>query len=579
MSSEPSRDYQPLKRRSKDFPLDFTLEEDGMMDYLSLSNQPDSQPSDRSTHWDFSKKISESVKLDDGPPARYQLRAERVNLDGQSDEDSKLRRFTVGERDPKQPKRSVLLVGATGSGKSTLINALVNFVMGVKFEDKIWFEIIVDKDRPQLDSQTSTVSVYEVFGFEGKTLPFSLTIIDTPGFGDTRELDDLISNALTDLFSIPGVVDKINAVGLVLKATENRLNDRMAYVFNSVTSLFGKDMEQNIVALMTHSHGGMKPKNALQALEDAKIKCARNENNEPIYFLFNNCQKDKIENSMHEEAAMREFKISEDGMKHFTAFVGDCNPQFLIITVEVLGERTRLTACIQNLKERLETIERQQKAIKNNQEQVSKHEEEMKKNQNYSIEVEEIYQTEQKINNWFDKKAVRCTKCKENCHYPGCILALSPKWCDVMKDGKCTSCAGKCPEEDHVKDRLKYVTETRKVTKTLEEMKDIYEENKAKREEKSSLLDQMEKEVSDLEQTKNQCLNEAFQIIERLERIALNVDSVFTIIHLDFLIEKMSEREDNQRVLTLEGMRARVAERDKAAAEYLRRNMEYAKNK
>ncbi|XP_020790199.2 uncharacterized protein LOC110169038 [Boleophthalmus pectinirostris] len=230
----------------------------------------------------FQEHLAEANKIDDGPPARYKLETECTDLDNQPDEESKLKRFTFGKRDPKLQNRTVLLVGATGTGKSTLINALVNFVMGVTFDDRVWFEITEDgKDqKSQSHSQTTAVSMYEVFGFEKVVVPYSLTIIDTPGYGDTRgiEYDDIITKKLQDLFCGPEGVDTIDAVGLVLKATENRLDERMIYIFNSVTSIFGKNMETNIVAMMTHSDG-RRPTNALQALDEANIKYAKNENN------------------------------------------------------------------------------------------------------------------------------------------------------------------------------------------------------------------------------------------------------------------------------------------------------------
>uniref|UniRef100_A0A3B4B9A7 AAA+ ATPase domain-containing protein n=1 Tax=Periophthalmus magnuspinnatus TaxID=409849 RepID=A0A3B4B9A7_9GOBI len=415
--------------------------------------------------------MSPSQKIHDGPPARYQLQMKRVNLDKESDEEFKLRKFTLGECDPRYVNRTILLVGETGSGKSTLINALVNFVMGVEFEDKVWFEVISDeKDRPQSKSQTSAVSVYEIFGFEGKTVPYSLTIIDTPGYGDTEGLDkdEMIIQLLQSLFCIPQGVDTVSAVGLVMKASVNRLDDRVAYVFNSVTSLFGKDMKKNIVVMITHSDG-REPTNALKALEAADIKVAKNSKNEPVYFLFNN------------------------------------------------------------------------------------------------FNIEEIYKEKVK-RSWWNKKAVTCNNCEENCHR-SCTWAMSPSWCEVMKDGKCTSCSGKCPVDAHVKENKKYVTKTRRVTSEGKKAK--YEQNKTKSEEKTSLLQDLEKEEVELKQKKSKYLNKAFDIIVRLESIALNEDSVSTYIHLEFLIEKMKETGDKEKVKKLEKMRHRMDEKNKSGAKYL----------
>uniref|UniRef100_A0A3Q3M3C5 Septin-type G domain-containing protein n=1 Tax=Mastacembelus armatus TaxID=205130 RepID=A0A3Q3M3C5_9TELE len=514
----------------------------------------------------YKNLISKSSLLRSGSPAVYQLRPQEQKF-------GTLTRKTVGEKNQKKTNKTILLVGESGAGKSTLINSLFNYTIGVKFDHNIWFETVEKENRSQTESQTSDVIVYEIFGFEGETLPYSLTIIDTPGFGDTRgiEHDVTISQRLLDLFRSEDGVHELNAVGLVMKATDNRLSDRLMYVFNSVTSLFGKDLENKIVALITHSDG-RKPQNALQALETAKIICARNEKNQPVHFVFNNCQNEERteEDDFGLDTAWR---VTDRGMNQFTNFLEQCEPQRLTKTVKVLNLHIRLTACIQNLQDRIKLIELKQTEIKQTQEALKKHEEEMKENEKFTIEVNEVYKDKEPIDGgmWlgFYEAAVTCFVCEENCHYPGCTVAWSPKSCEVMKGGHCTSCSGKCPVSDHVKEKWIYVTKTVKVKKTLQDVKYKYEKNLSQREMKMSLLETLGREMRNLTAVKNQLLDEAYQHVVSLEQIALNVASVSTYVHLDFLIQGMKEKGDTEKVRKLEEMERRVDKRTKGALEYM----------
>ncbi|XP_045897372.1 septin-1-like, partial [Micropterus dolomieu] len=473
----------------------------------------------------YEEIISRSDLIRSGPPAVYQLTPKKENI-------GSLRRMTLGERNVNKINKTILLVGETGTGKSTLVNALVNYAMGVKWEDDVWFKIVEDEEEGESESQTSDVMVYQIFGFEGETLPYSLTIIDTPGYGDTRgtEQNDIISQRLLDWFRSEDGVHEINAVGLVLKASVNRLNDRLRYIFDSVVSLFGKDMEKNIVALITHSDG-LTPENVLKALGDAKMKCARNEKNQPVYFLFNNClDEDRTEDT---EELHHADKITTRGMRQFTEFLEKTAPQNLMKTIEVLDSRIRLTACIQNLKERFEFTELKQRENQQTQEALKKHEEEKKRNEKFTVEVDEVYKEKEDISGgmWglvFYEGAVCCTVCEENCHYPGCTLAWYPEHCQVMKGGRCTSCTRKCPVSDHVKEKWIYVTKTRKVQKTLKDVKEKYERGKAGCEETTSLLETLEKKMEELQKEKDQMLEKSFKHVVRLDQIALNADSLST---------------------------------------------------
>ena len=59
------------------------------------------------------------------------------------------------------PHKVVMLVGATGSGKTTLINAMTNYILGVKWQDDYRFKLITEKTSDdQTKSQTKLITAY-----------------------------------------------------------------------------------------------------------------------------------------------------------------------------------------------------------------------------------------------------------------------------------------------------------------------------------------------------------------------------------------------------------------------------------
>lgn len=54
-----------------------------------------------------------------------------------------------------------MLVGATGSGKSTLVDGIVNYVMGVSFDDPYRFTLIqLEKEENKMENQVQLLINY-----------------------------------------------------------------------------------------------------------------------------------------------------------------------------------------------------------------------------------------------------------------------------------------------------------------------------------------------------------------------------------------------------------------------------------
>ena len=72
-----------------------------------------------------------------------------------------VKRFSFGDSDITGKRRkTILLMGATGSGKTTMIHAMINFVLGVEWQDPFRFMLTDEilRGGSQAHNQTSEVA-------------------------------------------------------------------------------------------------------------------------------------------------------------------------------------------------------------------------------------------------------------------------------------------------------------------------------------------------------------------------------------------------------------------------------------
>ncbi|XP_016339867.1 uncharacterized protein LOC107687155 [Sinocyclocheilus anshuiensis] len=513
--------------------------------------------------------IEKSTIIEERNPARYRLKLITHDLDPSEP----YRKMTFGKRDSKKPHKTLLMVGETGTGKTTLINAIVNYMLGVKREDKVWFEITDDQGNWKDHSSTAIITVYGVYD---QKIPDDLTIIDTPGYGNTHGItfDKEIAMNLLRLYE--DGLHEIDAVCLVIDASQTRLSDRQIYIFDAVQSLFGRDIAENIVLLFTHSTGA-PPKNALLAVKEAKIKCAVNDKKKPVYFLFDNCQSDAADEEQETipEQSSEDFKekswnLSHSGMMGFFTFLENIKPKTLHMTQEVLQKRNQLEANVSNLKLRIQVMDQKQNELKQTQAALEMNRKYVEENNDFEYEAEVSYKEKIPISSEFwhlTKAATCCTVCQENCHYPGCWWVINLSWCSVMKKNHCTVCTNRCHYSKHVKEAKIYVAKTKKEKRTYEDLKKGYD---GKIGDGMSLVKKLEEELQELEKEKIKLLNEAYYSVESLEMIALNTDSLLTLLHIDFLIVKLKEIKESEKAKKLEDIKKRAGEDNTEGLKYIK---------
>ncbi|XP_074505969.1 uncharacterized protein LOC141776357 [Sebastes fasciatus] len=514
---------------------------------------------------EFLKHVSKSINS--GHPSLYKLplTEEDMDIDG-------CRRFNFGKESMRQ-NRTIMVLGATGSGKSTLINGMINYIVGVEWKDTFRFQLIdEDQSRSQAESQTSEVTVYKVNYQEGFKIPFSLTVVDTPGFGDTRGIarDREITEQIRRLFTSANGVSEIDAVCFVTQASLARLTATQRYVFDSVLSIFGKDVAENIEMLVTFADGKQPP--VLEAINVSRVPCPKNDIGLPVHFKFNNSALFADNRSSSDRACGEDSDEDEDdnfdemfwnmgakSMGKFFTTLQKMETKSLLMTREVLKERKHLETAVEGLQPQVRAGLAKLEEIKTTKEKIKEHETVMTSNENFEIEVEITKPVKKQLT----KKGeyiTNCQKCSITCHYPCGIADDNEKRGCASMDatGRCTVCPGKCIWSLHFNQTYSWDYVQVKEKKTLQELKDKYKNATKEKMTIQEVIERQEEEIAQLQDMIVSLMDQSAHSITRLQEIALRPNPLTTPEYIDMLIEgEKSEAKEGYkaRIQSLEAMR------------------------
>ena len=170
------------------------------------------------------------------------------------------------------------MVGAEGAGKSTLINGMVNYILGVDWKDDFRFKLITEDDKlSQAESQTGGITAYTFRPMVGAAVPDTFTIIDTPSFGSTEglERDKEIPEKIKQLFFIlrQQGINHLNGIAFVIQASQERLTKTEECIFDSILSKFLNGVQNRAspyIFMMITFADGQRPL-VLEAIREANI--------------------------------------------------------------------------------------------------------------------------------------------------------------------------------------------------------------------------------------------------------------------------------------------------------------------
>jgi energy-coupling factor transporter ATP-binding protein EcfA2 len=430
--------------------------------------------------------------------------------------------------------RVVMVVGATGAGKTTLINGMANYLFGVEWRDNFRFKLIADDEEGGNDQATSKAKHIIAYYFPwhtGSKVPYGLTIIDTPGFGDTGGLkeDKRTFHQIRQLFMNPAGIHQLDAIGFVTQSSLGRLTPTQQYIFDSILSIFGKDIGDNIFLMATFADAHKPP--VLDAVNKAGIKYQAS-------FRFNNSAL-FVDNEQETENGNFDEMFWKMGMRSFESFfnhIGKIETKSLLQTREVLIEREQLQILVQGLQPQIQLGLAKIDEFRQEERVVKEHEAEISISKDFKYEVKV---KKQKVISLIGQGVftTNCLQCNYTCHN-GCAFSKDEDKirCRAMKNGYCTVCTKKCKWDQHRNTPYRYEWYDVVETRTSEDLQRRYSIATSGKSKVESLMASLESDLKMMRQVVLQMVHQTKKCLQRLSEIALKPNPLTEVEYIDMLI-------------------------------------------
>ena len=371
---------------------------------------------------------------------------------------------------------------------------------------------------------------------KGSTVPYTFTIIDTPGFGGTEGLrrDKKITKQIKEFFSLPPPdgIDHLDGIGFVVQASQVRLTSTQEYIFDSILSIFGNDVSKNIFMMITFADGQRPP--VLAAIKEAKIPSQSEK-----YFKFNNSAL-FAENNEESEMSFDEmfWKMGFLSFQHFFAEFPKAESVSVRLTQVVLSEREQLHVLIEGLNEqimlglnKLEEMRQEEIVLQQREMEI-----ETNKDFTYTVDVTKPMHTSLEGTG---QHTTTYGPCHTTCHTYCMIIDDAMKsYCWAMDEvGNCRVCPRHCSWSDHrnLPYLIEYVTMTE--TRTFEDLKKKYHMAVQQKATREQMMKAIEESLQDVHVQVLNMIKRAQQSLRRLDEIAFKPNPLTQVEYLELLAE------------------------------------------